>query len=249
MVQLGKPFTNPKGSPTRQPLPSDALKDRLLALFGDRLASLCLYGEPGPQDEPSQVLVILDALRHDDLERAAEVGAWWERHADALPIFLSREEWAHSADVFALEYADIRDSHRLLHGENLFADLRVDERAMRLVCELEVYRKLVFLRQRLMPYRTRPDMLETFMRQGTPEIAPLFRGVLRLAHPAASSPPLQPHAVFDGMAATVQGFQPGPFQRALAPSKGKNPDALAWYEAYLAQLGLVNRYLNGVHFE
>jgi hypothetical protein len=225
-------------------------------LYDDRLISVCLYGSEAFQQEMPRlkekhqdinILVILKDLTQTDLEKASSVGKWWNQTAHALPLFLSEREWYASADIFALEYADIRDNHILLHGQDLFSQVQITEESLRLVCELELNRKLVYLRQRLLLHRDHPKLLLEMLQSSISSFAAMFRGIIRLKS-KDNAAPQQASDVFDAIAALVEGFDAMPFQRVLlskAPAtRIRESDVTALFNQFIQQVSRVNCYVD-----
>ena len=228
------------------------LTEQLKNQLGERLVSVCVYGSAAVESSPdnpttdTNVLVVVRNLALADLEQAGETCKRWEKHGRSLPIFMSDEEWRNSADVFALEYADIRDRHQIAYGEDLFSDTAVDQNALRLVCELEVYRKLVFLRQRLLIFRGQPTELVKFMQGSVTSFTAFGRAILRLA--GRESVPFNATEVFPALASVVEGLDAKPFLRVAESRDEKNAvskdEALPLFEAYVRQIDCMNRHLN-----
>jgi hypothetical protein len=233
------------------------LVDELKQLYEERLVSVCVYGssvfsdadtgKPGPHTPDINVTVILTDITATDLEKASSVSKWWETVGHCLPVFFSEAEWLRSADVFALEYADIRDNHHLVYGKDLFSTTRIEPDALRLVCELELHRKLIFLRQRLLVYRDKPKVLQDLLEGSINNLAALFRGVLRLRS-TADLVPMSSDTVFHELAKSIEGFDPKPFvtlnAKKLGGGKVSSHDVLNLYAVVVQQLGLVTAYVD-----
>lgn len=232
------------------------LVQELQHLFGERLVSACVYGSAVFQEElpdmkakykDINVLVILESLDLSDLEKASSVGKWWERVGHSLPLFLSEAEWEQSKDVFALEYADIQDNHYVAYGKDVFSAVEVVPDALRLVCELELHRKLIFLRQRLLLYRDKPDALLDLLQSSVNSFSALFRGVLRL-QPGTQAVPQKSYEVFEALRPLIQAYDPTPFLRVLeskeSGKKIRHTDVFSIYTQFIQQLSLVVAYVD-----
>lgn len=232
------------------------LVKELQQLFENRLVSVCVYGSAVFQEELPpvkekyrniNVLVILEQMELSDLERASSAGKWWEKEGHSLPMFLSEEEWLRSGDVFALEYADIRDNHYLAYGKDLFSGIQVDKEALRLVCELELHRKLVFLRQRLLLHRDQPHILLEMLQEHINSFTALFRGVLRLGLDEGKVPQ-KASLVFEGMKNLVKDYDPTPLLRVLQSKEPntqvRHTDIFSLFCQCIRQIGLVTAYVD-----
>ncbi len=234
---------------------TEQLVKELKHLYDERLVSVCVYGSavfeddlPAIKDKHKNinVLVILKGLEPADLEKASSIGKWWEKVGHSLPIFMSEEEWRRSADVFALEYADIKDNHVVVFGQDLYNETQIQPDALRLICELELHRKLIFLRQRLLLYRDKPQILLSLLQDSNNSFAALFRAVIRLRQNGAA--PLKPHAVFEGLKSIVPGFDDAPFQSILRSKESKShvalTDVFALFNRYIKQVSLVTAFVD-----
>jgi len=71
----------------------------------------------------------------------------WTRKKFPAPLIFSRAELEQSTDVFAIEMLDIRQRHRILHGEDIFTGMNVPMDRHRVQLEHELRTKLLTLRQ------------------------------------------------------------------------------------------------------
>lgn len=232
------------------------LVKELQHMFADRLISVCVYGSAVFQDEPKRisgkyaninVIVLLKSLDLRDLEKASSIGKWWQKVGHSLPVFFSEEEWQRAADIFALEYADIKQNHAVVYGKDLFSPVDVDRDALRLVCELELHRQLIFLRQRLLLHQDKPKEILAILHQRIKGIAALFRGVLRLKLPA-DQVPQDAEQVFKRLVGIVDGYAPDPFLQVLASQQPKAriaaTDIMPLYTRCLQQISIVTHYVD-----
>jgi hypothetical protein len=225
-------------------------------LYEERLISVCLYGSEAFREEMPRVkekyqdinvLVVLKDLAQADLEKASSIGKWWNEAAHSLPLFFSEREWQASADVFALEYADIRDSHVLLHGKDLFSQVEIHDESLRLACELELSRKLVYLRQRMLLHRDHPKVLLELLQNSINSFAALFRGVLRLKF-RGKAVPLKASDVFEALSGVVDDLDVKPFQRVLLSKEPntqvRETEITLLFNQFIQQVSRVNIYVD-----
>src|SRR5438045_2233234 len=130
----------------------DELVEQLRAAYGAELRSVVLYGSAAagehiPKRSDYNVLVLVEALSLERLSAAAAVAGAWSEAGNPAPMTLTLREWRGSADIFAMEYADIIERHKILYGESPFDGIRVDPRDLRLQLEHEAMGKLLKLRQ------------------------------------------------------------------------------------------------------
>src|SRR5688572_31059756 len=105
-------------------------------IFGSRLHGFAAYGDPNAT--PAQSLALVHAISADDLASCAARASAWHRAGCATPLLLTREEFAGSLDAFPLEYGEILDTHRVIHGGNPFNGLSIRDEDVRRACEMLV---------------------------------------------------------------------------------------------------------------
>jgi hypothetical protein len=125
-----------------------ALVADLRSVFGARLGSVVSYGLDGTvHGDALHALALVDGLTFDDLSRMAPLARGWRRAGLAIPLVLTRHEFARTLDVFPLEYGNIIASHVLLEGPDPFAGIHVAEADRRRGCELDAKSHVVHLRE------------------------------------------------------------------------------------------------------
>ena len=120
-----------------------AIKD----IYKDGLVSVVLYGSAARGDFSRRysninlAVVLIDA-RLDNLKRASGV---IKEHCFRLlnVIFLTEEYVNRSADVFPIEFLDMKENNIVLYGRDVLKGLKIDVRNLRFQCEQELKAKLV----------------------------------------------------------------------------------------------------------
>lgn len=192
----------------------DQLVAQLRAAFGDGLRSVVLYGSAAsgePVAQNQNVLVLVDTLDVVRLEAVAATVRAWSDAGNPPPFTLTLEEWRRSADIFPIEYSDILERHRVVHGEEPFDGIRIDPADLRWQLELEAMGKLLHLRQGVLAAggdaRRQIELLEI----SKSAILVLFRATLRLHGRMPSRDPLE----VAREAASLAGFDSAPFERVI----------------------------------
>lgn len=154
--------------------------------FGADLASVVLYGSaargeyrPGVSD--LNLLVVLREISPEALRRASEPARAWVAEGNSPPLFMSLDEWWGSADVWAIELADMREAHVVVAGMDPFSrvDIRLDD--LRMQCERELKGKQIQLRERYLLFAGQPAELGELLVRSFSTFLVLFRTVLRLS--------------------------------------------------------------------
>lgn len=218
--------------------------------LGDRLVSLVLYGSAargGHVAGRSDVNTLLICDRADDsLLRALEpaLGPWLKAGHPA-PLVFTRAEWRDSADVFAVEYEDMRLAHRVLAGGDPWDGLTVRPADVRRQLEHELRGKVVRLRQAYAAFARDPARLSAAFAASVGGVFTMLRAVLRLTGREA---PAAPDALVRAAAAAI-GFPAAAFDGFLAHAQGgarlrlqeRDPRAVAYLAALARTAEFVDR--------
>ena len=158
----------------------------LASVLGDRLKSLLLYGSvprgeavPGVSDV--NVLVLLDVVDARALRQLSPLARRWAQAGNSVPLVMAWNEWRRAADAFAIEMADMRDVHEVLHGSDPLAGLEVDRTALRLQAERELRGKLLQLREGMLLAADEPEQVGQLLLAALPSFTTYLRAALRLA--------------------------------------------------------------------
>jgi len=161
------------------------LTGKLEAAFGARLVSVVLYGSAAAGDHQARysdlnILCVLDRLTSAELKAAEPVFRWWREQDNPAPLLLGQDEVSASTDCFAIEFHDILERHRILHGRDVLEGLAVDDRYYRAQVEHELRAKLLRLRQKASGILSEDDHLRRLLLDALSTFCVLFRHALRL---------------------------------------------------------------------
>jgi predicted nucleotidyltransferase len=159
--------------------------DVLKSVFGPNLLSVMTYGScaggdfvPGVSDV--NLLIILDKPQHDRIVQLGRQAHRLIRKHRITPLLLTRTEFRNSADVFPMEYFDIRERHAVLHGEDETASLHLNRGHLRHQLEERLRGTVATLRQVLIASRGRDRAVDRSMKNLFGSLRAQFRGALRL---------------------------------------------------------------------
>ena len=120
--------------------------------FQEDLVAVVLYGSavsgeyrPGKSD--INLMIVLSDEAIQDLDRALRVVEKWRKRHVATPLLLTREYVESSADVFPIEYLNLKRKHAVVYGEDILGGLELNRQHIRLQCEREIKGKLLLLRE------------------------------------------------------------------------------------------------------
>ena len=164
----------------------DQLVGKLQTALGPELVSVVLYGSAATGDHNEKfsdynVLCVLRKLGTSELRASETVFRWWREKGNPAPLLMTEEEVRTSTDCFPIEFHDIREHHRILHGPNLVAALEIDVSFYRAQVEHELRAKLLRLRQKASGVLSDKDVLTRMMADSIATFSVLFRHALLLA--------------------------------------------------------------------
>jgi predicted nucleotidyltransferase len=217
----------------------DELVAQLQKAFGDGLRAVVLYGSAAAGElldkrSDYNVLVIADALDMGVLDREAAIARAWAEAGNPPPLTLTAAEWRSSADVFAMEYADILERHKVLYGTPPFDGIDVNRDHLRLQLEREAMGKLLQLRQGIIASGGERKRQSELLAESLSTFMVLFRALMRLHGEVPSTD-------YERLCAQVtarSGIDTGPFVRVVQHARGRtrlsDQDVPAVLSAYLA---------------
>jgi hypothetical protein len=136
---------------------------------------------------------------------------------------LTAREWRSSADIFPMEYSDILESHKVLHGQLPEGGAAVETRNLRHQLEFEAMGKLLHLRQGALAAgwdgRRELELLEASL---SPVLI-VFRAVVRLT---GERPPADREELVRQVAALAR-FEAAPFLAVVRHVRGDERVAAA----------------------
>jgi hypothetical protein len=200
----------------------EQLVEQLRAAYGPELRSVVLYGSAAagehiPKRSDYNVLVLVDALSLERLRAAAAVASAWGEGGNPPPMTLTTREWRGSADIFAMEYADILERHKILYGDSPFDGIRVDPRDLRLQLEHEAMGKLLKLRQGVLAAGGDGRRQLELLMASVSTIMVIFRAVVRLE----GEVPAKDNTTLSQTVGRLAGFDPTPFEQVVRHVRGE----------------------------
>jgi predicted nucleotidyltransferase len=161
----------------------DEFVERMRAAAGANLRSAILYGSAVAGDHIAEhsdvnLLCVLGETSFAALAALAPAIAWWAKQKHRAPLLLSAEEMRRSADVFSIEFLDMRRHYRVLWGEDVLQTLEIPMRWHRVQLEYELREKTILLRQNLLMARGNAEAKWELLLRSLPAFGTLFRHAL-----------------------------------------------------------------------
>lgn len=161
------------------------LVTKLKETFSEKLVSVVLYGSCASDECENEfsdinIIVVIDKLLAIDLKNANKALEDFMKTKHPLPLFMDKEEWFNSCDVYPIEYSDIKDRYRILYGEDIVKPLVLEKTNLRLQCEHETKNLLIKLRQNYLAKSSDLKAIETLLKTSSKSFFALFRAILRI---------------------------------------------------------------------
>ncbi len=161
----------------------DEFVARLKSAAGDNLQSIILYGSAANDEfhDGHSNINLLCIFRDASFPRLATVSDSvdsWTRHRHAAPLLMTQDEIVHSADVFSIEFLDMKRRYKVLYGDDVLRNLQIPMHLHRAQLEYELREKLILLRQHILPALRDEKRLWELMLSSLSTFTTLFRHAL-----------------------------------------------------------------------
>lgn len=161
------------------------LVERLKTAFDGRLVSAILYGSAAMGDwhersSDLNILCVLNQLTPVELRDSEPIFRWWREQGNPPPLLLTEEEVRTSTDCFPMEFHDMQEHRRVLHGTDVIHDLVIDRSYYRAQVEHELRAKQIRLRQHAAAVLSNAERLTNLMTESISTFCVLGRHALIL---------------------------------------------------------------------
>jgi hypothetical protein len=216
----------------------DELVAKLKVADGN-LRAVILYGsaasgEYHPEFSDLNVLCLAERLDAASLKNMSPVVAWWRDQKQPALMLMTVDELQRSADVFAIEFHDMKARHRVLYGDDLLSTLQVPMNLHRLQVERELRTNIIKLRTHYLSAVGDAKRTVRLMTDSVSTFVTLFEHALIAM---GEQTPTQKREVVRRVASLLK-FDPKPFESVLdlreKKIKGDELAADEWFTRYLA---------------
>jgi predicted nucleotidyltransferase len=166
---------------------------RLRNTAGTNLVCVILYGSAAAGDyvdseSDLNLLCVMVDTSFAALAKIAPEVAGWVKEKNRPPLVMGAEELRRAADVFSIELLDMRQSYRVVWGDDVLKTMAIPTRNHRAQLEYELREKTILLRQGMLMASENETVLWELLLRSVPTFATLFRhALLELGEPAALS--------------------------------------------------------------
>ncbi|RZP28708.1 hypothetical protein EVA25_02740 [bacterium] len=157
----------------------------LKTVVSEDLVSVVLYGSAarGEYEKASSdlnVLIVVENLSPATLKVLSGPITKWVRGGQPSPRLLAPSIIRDSADVFPIEFLDLRAAHQVLYGADPFESLDIHVHHLRIQCERELREKMMRLREAYLEVHNSERKLKRLLTDSYSTFVALFRGCLHL---------------------------------------------------------------------
>ena len=224
------------------------LTNELKFIYADELESVILYGSAANGEfhkghSDYNVIIVLKKPAPAEIIKSCGIIKKWVKNGNPLPLMFSPNTIKNAADVFPIEFSDIKSRHKILFGTDPFQNITIDLKNLRHQCEHELRSKILNLKSRLALLGNSPKELIKLILESSSSFFAIFSGILKLANikPASSKKALVEQL------ATVTDMDPAIFIEIVDVREGnriwRKEEALEKFEQYLTSVCAVVRYV------
>lgn len=154
-------------------------------VFAGNLTSIILYGSAvkgrfsdGISD--INILILIGESRPDEIVAFGKRAAKLIQKNRISPLIMTANDFTRSADVFPMEYLDIRNSRKVIYGEDVTEQLEITKANLRHQVESQLRGSITSIRGALLYGRGKEKTSKLFLKEWFGAQNALFRGLLRL---------------------------------------------------------------------
>lgn len=161
----------------------DKLIESLKAELGENLISVIAFGSKANVEDAKNnlnLMIVTNTLNAENLYAISKPIQKWVKAKNPIPVVMNRDEWYSSFDVYAIEYADIKENYRLIYGEDLVPTIFIDKHFLRLECETEIKSLLLKYKNNFILNIKSDKEMKKVLDKVIKTLLVIFRSVLRL---------------------------------------------------------------------
>ena len=161
----------------------DKFIEELKNTLGENLVSVIAFGsQANVEDAKSNLnlMIVTNELTAENLYDISKPVKKWVKGKNPIPVIMNRDEWYSSFDVYAIEYADIKENYRIIYGEDLVPTISINKYFLRLQCESELKNLLLKYKNNFLMNVKSDREMKKLLNNVIKTILVIFRSVLRL---------------------------------------------------------------------
>ena len=161
----------------------DKFIEELKNTLGENLVSVIAFGsQANVEDAKSNLnlMIVTNDLTAENLYDISKPVKKWVKGKNPIPVIMNRDEWYSSFDVYAIEYADIKENYRIIYGEDLIPTICINKYFLRLQCESELKNLLLKYKNNFLMNVKSDREMKKLLNNVIKTLLVIFRSVLRL---------------------------------------------------------------------
>lgn len=161
----------------------DKFVEELKNALGDNLLSVIAFGsQANVEDAKSNLnlMIVTNELTAENLYDISKPVKKWVKGKNPIPVIMNRDEWYSSFDVYAIEYADIKENYRIIYGQDLVSTICINKYFLRLQCESELKSLLLKYKNNFLMNVKSDREMKKLLNNVIKTLLVIFRSVLRL---------------------------------------------------------------------
>lgn len=161
----------------------DKFVEELKNTLSENLLSVIAFGsQANVEDAKSNLnlMIVTNELTAENLYDISKPVKKWVKGKNPIPVIMNRDEWYSSFDVYAIEYADIKENYRIIYGEDLIPTISINKYFLRLQCESELKSLLLKYKNNFLMNVKSDREMKKLLNNVIKTLLVIFRSVLRL---------------------------------------------------------------------
>lgn len=227
------------------------LVGRLSGSLKEQLTSVVLYGSAAMEDwqeskSDINILCVVQKLSAEELSQCEQIFQWWKSLGNPTPLLLTADEVRTSTDCFPIEFHDMRDHRRILHGTDVIQALEIDWSFYRAQVEYQLRAKLIRLRQKAAEVLSAPAKLTALLTDSLSTFCVLGRHALVLS---GREPKYKKAEIISALEAAMNRKLEGMAEVLSLRSSANQPtsnDATMLFEKYLNEMDALVRFVDAL---
>lgn len=161
------------------------LIESLQEVFSSRLESVFVFGSKAnsgelPLNNNVDLFVVASEVHSDDFTNLFPAVQRWCALGNSTPVVMSKEEFHAMADIYAIEYSDIKWNYQIIYGHDVVAPVNVNYFDLRLQCERELKNMIMKLRSFYLEHGRAKSAIIPAVDTIAKTVVVIFRAMLRL---------------------------------------------------------------------
>ncbi len=164
----------------------DAFMSAMLKVFtSDEIRMVALYGSAAKGTficgfSDIKLFVVLTGPLDEQLGKLSSYTSRAIQQYRIHPVLVTEDELNESADIYTMEYIELKHTARVVHGDDLFDSLKIDRSLYRHQLEMGLRGSVMTLRQLLLQIEGRRRPLTEFLNQWCDAQDSIFRALIIL---------------------------------------------------------------------